>query len=370
MPQRKCDKLSEILRNQIVKRQLLPGDRLISENELCAAYSMSRQVVRQAIDILRKEGLVQTIQGSGTYVAGDSRIAQRASSDISVILPYDDDYIFGSFISGIQKTLAKHDYIMQMYITHNSLYDEEAALVSVLNNPPAGIIIDPAKSLSPRLHEELYQQIKDKRIPCISINCAIPGFDFPLVAMDNLVSGELATNYLVSKGHRSIGFLCNVDSAPGQLRRNGYLRAMSRHGFSNEVAHTVYYSSEDENELFSGAFDQLIMKRFKGCTAIICFNDRVAVKLVNFLGRYGLRVPDDVSIVGHDGSLMSEFVTPKLTTIQHLKSDLGMIAAENLVQLIADPGYSAGCIVTPEMIVRDSVNILNYETATAVQQEK
>lgn len=366
MPPRKCDKLSEILRNQIVTRQLMPGTRLISENELCVAHSMSRQVVRQAIGILRKEGLVQTVQGSGTYVVGDSRIAQRATSDISVILPYDDDYIFGSFISGIQSTLAKHDYIMQMYITHNSLYDEEAALASVLNNPPAGIIIDPAKSLSPRLHGELYQQIKDKRIPCINMNCSLPGFDFPLVAMDDVVAGELATNYLASQGHKSIGFLCNVDSAPGQLRINGYLREMSRQGFSDEVTHTVYYTTVDEIELFRGAFDQLILKRFAGCTAIICFNDRVAVKLVNLLNRHGLRVPEDISIVGHDGSLMSEYVTPKLTTIQHLKSDLGVIAAENLARLIADPEYDAGSVIAPKLIVRDSVKLLNREAASSI----
>ena len=360
MPQRKCDRLSDTLRNQIVTRQLVPGNKLMSENELCFAYGMSRQVVRQAIDILRKEGLVQTIQGSGTYVTGDSRVEQRRSSDISVILPYDDDYIFGSFISGIQSTLAKHGYVMQLYITHNRRDEEEAALVSVLNNPPAGMIIDPAKSLCPRLHTGLYQRIKDMQIPCINMNCTVPGFDFPLVSMDDVVSGEIATNYLISNGHRNIGFLCNADSTPGQLRLKGFLREMSRHGISDGVSHVVYYSSEDESELFGGEFDQLILRRFECCTAVICFNDRVAVKLVNLLVKHNIEVPKDMSIIGHDGSLMSEFVTPKLTTIQHLKSKLGVIAAQSLAQLIADPGYDAGRIFIPELVTRDSVRCLKH----------
>lgn len=355
MPQRKCDRLSDILRNQIVTRQLVPGSKLMSESELCFAYDMSRQAVRQAIEILRNERLVQTIQGSGTYVSGDSPAEQRSSSDISVILPFDDDYIFGSIISGIQSTLSKRGYVMQMFITHNSRYEEEAALTSVLNKPPAGIIIDPAKSLCPRLHDELYQRIKDMEIPCISMNCPVPGFDFPQVSMDDVASGEIATNYLISNGHRNICFLCNSDSTPGQLRRKGFLREMSKHGLSELVWDTINFSSDDEADLFSGMFDELILRRFQNCTAAICFNDRVAAKLVNLLELNGIHVPEDVSIIGNDAALISEYVTPKLTTIRHFKNQVGAAAADNLIKLIADPNYNATQVFVPELVIRDSV---------------
>jgi len=178
---------------------------------------MSRQVVRQAISILRDEHLVESLQGSGTYVT-NSLSRESTSYGVSVILPYDDDYIFGSFINGIHGTLSKNGYIVEMYISHNNQFEEEAAIASILNNPPAGIIIDPAKSVFPRLHSDLYQKIYDRRIPCVSINCKVPGFDFPVVAMDDVASARIATKYLLANGHTKIGFLCNVDSVPGQLR--------------------------------------------------------------------------------------------------------------------------------------------------------
>lgn len=315
---------------------------------------MSRQVVRQAISILREEGLVESIQGSGTYVTGKLN-CEGSSSSISIILPYDDDYIFGSFINGIHATLSKCGYVMEMHITHNNQYEEEQALTSVVNAPPAGIIIDPAKSLCPRLRSDLYAKIKERNIPCVSINCRVPGFDYPVVAMDDVVSGRIATRYLIKKGHTKIGFLCNVDSAPGQLRMKGYMCEMRNAGLASEVAHTVYYCSEDEQELFNGTFDEMILKRFDGCSSIICFNDRVAVKLIHLFQQHGISVPDDVSVIGHDGSLMSEYVTPKLTTIKHLKADLGMIAAENLIRLINDSSFEANRIIEPEIIERDSV---------------
>lgn len=358
MQRKKCERLSDTLRSQILTRQLAPGSKLMTENELCFAYDMSRQVVRQAIDILKKEKLVHTIQGSGTYVMDDARAKQHASSKISIILPYDDDYIFGSFISGIQSTLAKYGYIMQMYITHNSRYEEEAALSSVLNDAPGGIIIDPAKSMCPRLHNELYQQIVDMAIPCINMNCMVPGFHFPMVAMDDVAAGEIATNYLIENGHRNICFICNVDSAPGQLRFKGFLLEMSKHGLADRVYNTINYSSEDETELFSGVMDQVILRRFTDCTAAICFNDRVAAKLVHMLDSNGIRVPENVSVIGNDAALMSEYITPKLTTLCHLKSKLGVIAAENLVKLIMDPEYDANQMFIPELIVRDSVRCI------------
>ena len=329
---------------------------------MSAAYGMSRQVVRQAIEILREENLVQTIQGSGTYVRNIDRALRYDSTDISVILPYDDDYIFGSFISGIQSTLSKYGYVMQMYITHNSRFEEETALNSVLNNTPAGIIIDTAKSMCPRLNNDIYERIKKMGIPCLNMNCRVAGFDFPLVAMDDVASGEIATRYLIENGHKNICFVCNVDSAPGQLRRIGFLREMNKHGISYLANNVINYSSEDEKLLFSGAMDQIILDHFENCTAAICFNDRVAAKLIHLLELNGIRVPKDVSVIGNDAALMSEFVTPKLTTICHLKSQLGVIVAENLVKLIADPKFDANRSFIPELIIRDSVrNIKNQE---------
>ena len=358
MPQKKSERLSDILRQQILNGQIAPGNKLMSENELCAYYGMSRQVVRQAISILRKERLVESLQGSGTYVT-NSLCNENTSYGVSVILPYDDDYIFGSFINGIHGTLSKNGYIVEMYISHNNQYEEEAAIASILNNPPAGIIIDPAKSICPRLHSDLYQKIYEKRIPCVSLNCKTPGFDFPVVAMNDVTAARIATKYLIARGHTKIGFLCNVDSAPGQLRLKGYMCEIGNANLNDETGHILYYSSEDEQELFSGMFDCFVLSKIKGCTAVVCFNDRVAVRLIHLLERHGIRVPDDISIIGHDGSLMSEYVTPKLTTVSHLKAELGMIAANNLIRLIKNPAFDATQIIEPEIIERDSVAFCN-----------
>lgn len=358
MPSMSAGSLTDILRSKILKNELKSGERLPSESQLCENYNLSRQSVRQAIEQLRKEGLVNTIQGSGTYVM--NLICDEVnSSSISVILPYDDDYIFASFISSIHSTLTKYGYIVEMHITHNNLFKEEAALMATLNNPRVGIIIDPAKSQCPRLHLELYQKIRDMKIPCIAMNSAVNGMDFPVVAMDDVMAGSIATRYLISKGHTRIGMLCNSDSIPGQLRLKGHLCEMESSGLADEVGHIIYYCSEDEDVLFGGQFDQYIINMFSECTAVICFNDRVAAKLNELLKKNNIRVPEDISIIGHDDALISRYITPKLTTIEHMKSKLGMIAADNLVKLIKNPEFEAGCIMTSEIVERESVKNLS-----------
>ncbi|MCI8806332.1 MAG: substrate-binding domain-containing protein, partial [Clostridiales bacterium] len=114
----------------------------------------------------------------------------------------------------------------------------------------------------------------------------------------------------------------------------------------------LWYTTEDLEYLFKGDADSILLKRFEGCTAIVCYNDQMALNVIRFLERNNIKPFDDVSIIGFDNSTLSKFLD--LTSIDHMKYDLGALAAEALIKQIKT-GEKTGAKIKTEIIERASV---------------
>lgn len=347
-------RLVQSVRELLAGGELKPGDRFFSEHALCEKFDLSRQTVRQALSLLEQDGLIERRRGSGTYVAGSALAARKRTMSVGVISSYLDDYIFPSQTRGVERVLSEHGYTMQLGITYDKVANESKLLRAMIDKDVDGILIEPAKSALPHVNAPYYKELMRKGIPILQVNTYIQGLSLPCVAVDDLRGGRMAAMHLIEMGHRAIGGIFKLDDYQGHLRYAGFMEALERNGLLQNEEHIHWYSTDDRERLF-GARDAMIMERLRGCTAVFCYNDQVALAVIEQLRKNGVRVPEDMSVVGYDDSNLATVCTPGLTSIVHPGEKLGELAARHLLARIEDPAFAAGYQFEPQLVRRGSV---------------
>jgi len=171
-----------------------------------------------------------------------------------------------------------------------------------------------------------------------------------VVVNDDEVGGRLATEHLLTLGHRRITLL-EAPGIVGALRRRGYEQAMSAAG----LGRLVTVESGDSTEAGGYEAGLRILRSEDRPTALVAYNDVSAVGVLSAATEFGLDVPRDVSIVGYDDTYLARIRHIGLTSVDNRNADVGRIAAEFLAARIADPGGEARLeTVTPAVIVRRS----------------
>jgi GntR family transcriptional regulator of arabinose operon len=359
----KYEILLEFLKNEIRQRRIPFGEKIPSENELSARFSISRFTVRHAIELLTNEGWLEKRRGSGTFVKAIN-FEKTRTGVIGIITTYLDDYIFPSIIKGIENVLTRNDYSISLGITGNKTEKEAVCLKSMLSSNVDGLIIEGTKSALPSVNVELLRAFDAKNIPIVFINSNYPDFNSSYVLMDDEKSGLMATEYLIRNGHTRIGGIFKADDIQGHKRYKGFVEGCHASGLTLDENAVLWYTTEDLDSIFSREYDPLFIKRFMNCTAIVCYNDQIAVKTIETLGRAGMRVPQDFSLVGFDNSDLCDISTIRLTSITHAREKMGSAAAETLLKVIS--GQKPAKLKLPsELIVRDSVIILPGKQGTS-----
>jgi len=348
--------LVDWISEQIAEGKLLSGQKLYSENELSAMFHLSRQTVRHAIGVLENAGVVRRVRGSGTYI-NDDRVANlEHKRRIAVITTYMDGYIFPSTLKGIENTLSDMGYSVQIAFTHNQSERERNILQEIIRRDEvAGVIAEATKSRLPNLNIPLYKELQKKNIPVIFINSFYQELKAPHVSLDDRAAGKLAASYMIEKGHSKIGAIFKLDDGQGMYRYEGYAEALHEAGFAIDDKRIVWVDTEDYDHL--ELIKDKLLERLAECSAIVAYNDEIAVSVRDLLKREGVEIPEDISIVGIDNSDLCVRGDLQLTSIQHPMEQLGRKAASNLIQMIRVPGFDGNYEFAAELVERDSVKM-------------
>ena len=342
------------IKEKIHMRELKPGDKLYSENELSEMFGLSRQTVRHAIGLLEEEGLVERIRGSGTYVGNRKGIVRKKTMNIAVISTYIDSYIFPPTIKEIVQTLSSEGYTAQIFYTNNQVNNERKILTGILEkNNVDGIIVEGTKSALPNPNLEYYHEFQRRQIPILFFNCRYPELDAPVVALDDMWVAERAVDYLISQGHRKIAGIFKADDGQGKLRYAGYVKSLLKADLSIDDRKIMWIDTEDLKDFKS--VRSSVLRRLIDCTAVFCYNDKAAFGLIALLQKEGIRIPGQLSIVSIDASELSLLSEPAITSIPHPMEELGKQAADNMLRLIDEPDFDGNHLYHPDILVRDSV---------------
>lgn len=323
------------LKGEICQGVLAPGERIYSENELMQMFLVSRQTVRQAVSRLETEGLVVRKRGSGTYVSekGGQECPPVRSRQIAVVTTYIDEYIFPKIIKSIEETVSEKEYTLQVAFTHNSVEMERRILRKLSDEHiVSGLIIESTKSALPNPNIGLYRELMAKGIPVLFLNSYYPDLRAPHVSMDDRQAGRAAAEFLVRKGHKKIGAVFKSDDGQGHLRYQGYMEALLEAGIEVREENILWIATGDVEEMERE--QSRYLARLKGITACVCYNDTVASNLMDICLHSGIRIPDDLSVMGIDDADISKDLSVPLTTVHNPLHRLGRLSGELILKMI------------------------------------
>ncbi|HAH9985550.1 TPA: ribose operon transcriptional repressor RbsR [Escherichia coli] len=190
-------------------------------------------------------------------------------------------------------------------------------------------------------------------VPTVMMDWAPFDGDSDLIQDNSLLGGDLATQYLIDKGHTRIACITGpLDKTPARLRLEGYRAAMKRAGLNIPDGYEVTGDFE-----FNGGFDamrQLLSHPLRP-QAVFTGNDAMAVGVYQALYQAELQVPQDIAVIGYDDIELASFMTPPLTTIHQPKDELGELAIDVLIHRITQPTLQQQRLqLTPILMERGS----------------
>lgn len=356
-------RLREWLLENIDNRVFKYGDKLPSENMLCTKFSVSRQTVRNAIDQLEEEGIVRRVRGSGTFVEKVVEVKPR-NRNVGVLLSYLDDYIFPQIMRGIEEVLTKEGYGIDLGITHNRIESEARFIERMLESNTAGIIVEGSRSALPNPNLDLYHKLAAEGVPVIFLHNYYQGLEFPKVMMDDCGCARKMTEMLIAAGHQSIAGIFKSDDLQGHWRYKGYIEALRSAGIAICEDYIKWYNTEDlDNATVLG--DEAEFARFIApCTGLVCYNDQIASMACSAMSRIGLQMPEDISLVSFDDSVLSRSEASGFTSAIHPKSMMGTEVASRLVKIInrgTQPAQRLNLVFPVHIEVRPSIRDLKNQ---------
>ena len=173
------------------------------------------------------------------------------------------------------------------------------------------------------------------------------------VRIDNFEGAKRATEHLVELGHRVIGFVTFPSDRPGNERLTGYRAALEEAGIAFDPSWVAESMVPPVQIGYQGTLQ--LIPAHKDMTAIFAATDEIAMGTLTALWQLGLKIPEDISVVGFDDIYLASVITPPLTTIHQPIDEITRSAVDLIIQMIEDPSDGRTDLVLPtELIVRDS----------------
>ena len=330
--------LANDLRLQIEAGKYARSGLLPTEFSIAEEYQVSRQTVRRALEILARDGLIEKRQGSGSHIC-----CQEASStavptrSIAVLTTYISDYIFPSILREVENVLSCNHCAPLLFATQNQVSNERKVLQTLLRlNKLDGVLVEGTKTCLPNPNLDLYQKLLQQGIPLVFMNGNYPELSNTVSVLDDNYGGsQELIHYLYRKGHREIAGIFKSDDIQGHGRYAGYTDALRDLALPMEDRRIYWYNTEEKKHILSGEpLPEGMLQILDGCTAVVCYNDEIASRLISTLLRRGICVPEEVAVVSFDNSHYSELSPVRITSLSHGPYNVGRIAAEAMIQLL------------------------------------
>ncbi|MDT8860802.1 LacI family transcriptional regulator [Alkalihalobacillus sp. MEB130] len=280
-------------------------------------------------------------------------LSNMQSKKILVVVPRVSNAVFSSIYHGIQNVVNEKGYQVILIETFNRRDSSVPELIR--DRTVEGAIL-----LSAMMSEEEFAE-KFKGLPVVlaTDNLRERIQSTPSVSIDNVLAAEKAVHYLANLGHRCIAFLgSRSDSIGARERLEGYKNGLHQHGL--KVDESLIFEGEWSLESGYHLANQMLFQK-KLPTAIFAASDNLAIGAISALSEQGVRIPEDISIVGFDNIAVSEYLTPALTTIEQPSVQIGEKAADMLLTILDHQLLEQMHVeLNSKLIIRNSCRRMKY----------
>jgi len=253
----------------------------------------------------------------------------------------------GGIVDGVLRTAEESCYNVSLFtrVWTNALECKEW----LHEYPCDGLVI-----IAPNIHSDLVETVRREQFPAVATSADAMVLGIPTVDSDNDMGIVLAVEHLIGLGHRKIAHLAGtMGQTSSIIRRDAFFSVMARHGLEvpdQYVLEPGYF--KDKAYVYALA----LLRRPDRPTALCCANDDIALGAMQAAKELGIGIPDELSIVGYDDTVIGRFNDPSLTSIRQPTADMGRMAVNLLLQQIngGQPGEVRTHFLSPEIMVRNS----------------
>lgn len=258
-------------------------------------------------------------------------LKQQAAGGVAIIVKGTKNMLFAALVEMLQNRIKEKGYACLIYYIREDEQEVEQALQICRDRQPNGILFLGSNE------ENFKERFALVDVPCVLVTNSTTSLSFTnlsSVGIDDISAAKTAVEYLISLGHKTIGIL------GGEMKYSNPARARYKGCLAAFQAHDILF---DPNKQFAGAFFTLeggyqameeLLGKTPELTAVFAMSDVMALGAIRAAKDHGLRVPEDISVVGLDGIEMGQYMVPKLTTIQQPGAKIAESCVEILLQQI------------------------------------
>ncbi len=278
----------------------------------------------------------------------------RKTHTVGVIVPEIRHDFFSTVISGIEDVAYDRGYTILVSQSHENEEKERLNIKAMISNRVDGLMISISQNTK---NKEPFQSLKRQKIPFVFFDRAFKDDDFKasMVVVDDFEGAQTAVEHLIEKGYRRIAHLAGPKFIPiSRERLKGYKSALKKHNIRYDKQLVIQGGFNEEDGIIG--FQKLLQLK-KMPDAIFAVNDPVAIGAFMQIKQNGLKIPDDIALVGFSDNPVMSLIEPAVTTVKQPMYEIGQVAAKLLLEQIEnDQGTFKPReeILKTELIIRES----------------
>lgn len=294
------------------------------------------------------QDLAKKLNYEPNYIA--QSLINRKTRIIGVIVPIIGSPVFGRILTGMNDAAQRQNHQLMICQSNENAELESSLIKQLASFKIDGLLI----SVSAQTKEdESFEILQRKEVPMVQFDRVIPNMNVSKIVVDEFQSSFLAIEHLIKSGHRRIAHLAGPPHLSiTKARLNGYLAALNKHNIpiNNELIINCQSFEGDA----SGCIRELFSRK-PYPDGIFAINDASAVIVIKFLKKKGIRIPEEVAVIGFNNDPFCEIVEPSLTTVMLPCYELGRLSVEMLIKRINDHSIANETItLKSKLIIRNS----------------
>lgn len=273
-------------------------------------------------------------------------LRRKSSSYVGLIIPDISNEFFSMLAKHLQNALQVHGFSLFLSDTNEDFETEQEHLNGLIDNKVCAIVVSSADIA------QLEPLIAPLDIPFVLIDRFVPGSlqkdKIVCIESDNFTGAYNAAELLIKKGAKKIGFLMNEKITHPQLQReSGFIAALVKNGMTAENYRTFHLKN---NSKTAAAQIGRLYSEYP-FDALFCANDRIAHGAVMGLLQEGIKIPEQIMVIGYDGIELNEYVSPSISTVKQNTEKIALIAAGKIIEMVKEHKAINEHIVVPTLLV-------------------
>jgi LacI family transcriptional regulator len=284
-------------------------------------------------------------------------LASGRSYTVGLVVPDIADLFFAEFAKSLGAALRKHSYQLVVASADEQPNVERLEIDNLLGRGVDAILVASCQSDREGLHaREGLSAIAERSVPCVLIDRRIKGFKSNYVGTDDVCAGHIATAHLIGLGRKRIAHIGGLGTSPAVERFKGYKEALEQNRVPFREQLVVLNNLHERGDTLGRALMDKLLALPKRPDAVFCYNDLLAVGAIHSVRARGLRVPEDVAVIGCGNLSLSAYLEVPLSSIDQGTQQLGERAAKLALSLVESkkPETPKTTLIEPRIIARAS----------------